>query len=464
MKLTGPRLVTLSNYHHRPLPEEMFYYARSDTHYLLYIYDNLRNELLSSHTQETPDHALIRQVLDKSKETSLRRHEASIYDAETGQGSFGWFNMLVRQSAGKLSKEQFSVFRAVHQWRDELARKEDESPLFVMHNAAVFDIARRLPPDPKALHSLLDSGSFLAKRNVSNLFETIAEAIARGANGPSVAEVIRGNPTTTMGIGEVARTVLPHLKDSAKDTLDSKDLVSNLSQLWGHVAISSRWDPKSKASHPKQDQFEFPWAQFIQSAKVKDNTYGTATQKTTVSEDTTSSISQPTTLVTGDETPEDNEFTLKAGKKRKVPETESSSESEAESELVTGIPQASELNNKITMGTGDEEIAIPDDSGDERKSIKAKKAAKKAKKREREQAEKLAKNKDGNGKSAADDDESDEPFDYSKAKSVLKAESTSKTTVPGKARFNPYALTAQGPKPARKMHGEKTGKSMTFKR
>lgn len=30
----------------RPLPEEMINYARDDTHYLLYIYDCMKNELL----------------------------------------------------------------------------------------------------------------------------------------------------------------------------------------------------------------------------------------------------------------------------------------------------------------------------------------------------------------------------------------------------------------------------------
>ena len=182
----------------------MFYYARSDTHYLLYVYDNLRNEILSSTQPDMSGHDLMRLILDKSKETSLRRHESFAYDTKTGQGPFGWFNMLIRQSAGKFSREQFAVFRAIHQWRDELARKEDDSPLFVMNNATVFDIARRLPPDPKALHGLLDSGSFLAKRDVSTLFKIITKAIQQGANGPSVAEVIRGNAPATMGIAFIS--------------------------------------------------------------------------------------------------------------------------------------------------------------------------------------------------------------------------------------------------------------------
>jgi len=31
---------------HRPLPDEFIRYARTDTHYLLYIYDRVKNDLL----------------------------------------------------------------------------------------------------------------------------------------------------------------------------------------------------------------------------------------------------------------------------------------------------------------------------------------------------------------------------------------------------------------------------------
>ncbi|KAI1120218.1 ribonuclease H-like domain-containing protein [Nemania abortiva] len=471
----------LADWRIRPLPEEMFYYARSDTHYLLYIYDNLRNELLSSSPPDTPGHELLRHVLDKSKETSLRRHESSAYDAETGQGPFGWFNMLIRQSAGKFSKEQFSVFRAIHQWRDELARKEDESPLFVMNNATVFDIASRLPPDPKALHSLLDSGSFLAKREVSNLFEIITKAITQGANGPSVAEVIRGNAPITMGIGEVARTVLPQLKERAKDVaLDAKDLISHSSQLWGGIPMSSRWDSQCNASPLKQSQFELPWAHFVQSAKLADNTNQDLGQGTIVSEEIAVEHPQPVASgpTNGDLMPEDSEFTLKAGMKRKAPEPESSSESDAESEPGTKTHKGTGLTPETKSRTSDEEIPVPDedDSEDNRKDRKAErdeeraqklaqKKIEKKKSRARRKAEKWAKRK-AEGSASKEADESDEPFDYSKAKSVLKTDraTANNTNTTRKAKFNPYALTAEGPKPARRMHGEKTGKSATFKR
>ncbi|KAI2634623.1 ribonuclease H-like domain-containing protein [Xylaria nigripes] len=464
----------LADWRIRPLPEEMFYYARSDTHYLLYIYDNLRNELLSSSQSNTPSHDLMFHVIDKSKETSLRRHESFPYDAETGQGPFGWFNMLIRQSTGKFSREQFSVFRAIHEWRDELARKEDESPLFIMNNQNVFEIARRLPPDPKALHALLDSGSYLAKRELTSLFAIITKAIAQGANGPSVAEVIRRNAPPTMGIGEVARTVLPQLKGRAKDGVESKDLITDSSQFWGKVPMSSRWDPPRKTSLPKQIQFELPWAQFIQSAKLADDSSQDPVQQHIVTEDEVAEDRQP---MAGEAMNEisiaaNNEFTLKTGVKRKASESEASLDSDGDSEG----PAISD--SKEIVGTGDEEIALPDYNDEDKKAKKARKAEKRAFKTARREAErqerkerrktaKLAK-KDKKSDSTSNEaaDESDEPFDYSKAQSVLKADNknTDSKGATRKARFNPYGMTAEGPKPARRLHGEKAGKSATFKR
>jgi len=64
----------------------MLKYARSDTHFLLYIYDNLRNALLDR-SGGKPD--LIRMVLSRSEETTLRTYEREVYDFDTGLGPWG---------------------------------------------------------------------------------------------------------------------------------------------------------------------------------------------------------------------------------------------------------------------------------------------------------------------------------------------------------------------------------------
>ncbi|TPX70598.1 hypothetical protein SpCBS45565_g01630 [Spizellomyces sp. 'palustris'] len=126
----------------KPLPTEMLKYARSDTHYLLYIYDRMRNELLNLSNRET--HNLLRATLDRSQQTALKRYEKDIYDSENGRGPNGWRNGL-RKYGGALNAEQFAVFRAIHAWRDHIAREEDESQRYVLPNHMLYTLADRMP-------------------------------------------------------------------------------------------------------------------------------------------------------------------------------------------------------------------------------------------------------------------------------------------------------------------------------
>lgn len=109
----------------RPLPEEMLFYARSDTHFLLYVYDRLRESLLD---RGLGSEDLIQRVLRNSEETALKEFHRETYDAKTGEGSRGWGGVL-RSYNRRLTGIQREVFISVHAWRDRVAREEDESPL-----------------------------------------------------------------------------------------------------------------------------------------------------------------------------------------------------------------------------------------------------------------------------------------------------------------------------------------------
>ena len=50
----------------RSLPDEMVKYAREDTHYLLYIYDRMRNELIRRSDNDTKN--LLNTVIERSTE------------------------------------------------------------------------------------------------------------------------------------------------------------------------------------------------------------------------------------------------------------------------------------------------------------------------------------------------------------------------------------------------------------
>ncbi|KAF8558300.1 hypothetical protein OG21DRAFT_1230212 [Imleria badia] len=175
----------LADWRIRPLPVEMSTYARSDTHFLLYIYDMLRLSLIERRstdpaiTDETgsliPKQAhlgrgLIDGVLTRSARTALRLHETEIYDAEGGTGSSGWDTLarkwnkvgLVGSPAQVRGTEvrgsQAAVYKALHRWREYMAREEDESTRYVLQTHHLFLLAERVPTTVPDLLSLFGGG------------------------------------------------------------------------------------------------------------------------------------------------------------------------------------------------------------------------------------------------------------------------------------------------------------------
>ena len=178
----------------RPLPKEMFEYARSDTHFLLYVYDRIRNEL-AERTNASQEDNLMDTVLRLCKETALQRYERPAYDTELGSGPGGWFNLLWR-TPSLFSREQFAVFRAVHQWRDQIARKEDENPHEVLSRGSLFTVARDMPAQMTKLRGVLVKVSPMARSQLDDLLSVIRYAKANGAEGPDMEELIQKHPLT----------------------------------------------------------------------------------------------------------------------------------------------------------------------------------------------------------------------------------------------------------------------------
>ena len=146
---------------YRPLPKEMLAYARSDTHSLLFIYDNLRNALLEraltrsqsrphpqaniSSSNSEPSHSLLQEVLSRSEETSLRLHQTENYDDEEGTGPGGWDTIARKWNKATLTKVAHgstpkSIYLRIHDWRDSVAREEDESTAYAFRRGSLLFI------------------------------------------------------------------------------------------------------------------------------------------------------------------------------------------------------------------------------------------------------------------------------------------------------------------------------------
>lgn len=170
VKFEADKRYQLADWRIRPLPKEMLYYARSDTHYLLFVYDIMRNELLQKSNPST--HNIMASVLRASADVSLRIYAKEPYDAAEGQGSDGWQFLLNKfYGTRAFSPQQLEVLKALHQWRDQKAREKDESTRFVLPNQAIVAIAAAMPSDLNAL--------LTASKQISSTMQANLKAILR---------------------------------------------------------------------------------------------------------------------------------------------------------------------------------------------------------------------------------------------------------------------------------------------
>ncbi|KAF3348817.1 hypothetical protein VD0002_g9808 [Verticillium dahliae] len=486
----------------RPLPEEMFYYARSDTHYLLYIFDRIRNELLDASDRSKPETDIIQQVLQKSKELSLSRYEGLDFDPETGHGSRGWYGVLLKNPM-PLSGKQFAAYRAIWKWRDDTARRLDESTGYVLPNAAIAEIARHMPPDAKALHSLIHGNSIIAKRNVGEIWAAFKKGRDEGDDSQSLLRFFQNDTSSSTTTRRATQKLAERAADVPDDVQSGK---LDRSQLFGDVPISSKWEA-SLTSRP-QGYVLLPWQRIMQEAGHK----APSTSEDVEMADKQPESAAPAAPAAPAQEEPDREFTLRSGLKRKQVEEEeeesdSSSEDEDEDDKDSSdVEEAIEIEDeeaklererkerktaklqrkaakraakKAQAEAGGDE---PEESSDaktgrksasasepdfegadkaEKKRKKLEKAERKAAKEAKKQAKAARKAEEEAAKAAAG---APEAFDYSNASSVLHAGRNAGGGVQ-KERFDPYSKTGEdGPKGARKappLHGNR---SATFRK
>ncbi|KAL5482663.1 RRP6 [Sanghuangporus weigelae] len=233
----------LADWRIRPLRDEMMQYARADTHFLLYVYDNLRNALLDR-AGGLPD--LVRAVLDRSQETALRVYKPEVYDLENGNGTGGW-NTLAEKWGRTLSGMQLAVFRAVHAWRDVIARTEDESTRYVLPNHYLFQLAERPPADMAALLTVFRPVPPLVRTKATRLLEVIRTAVKEALSKAGKTRDIEnaGHLQTTLSdtCKELLRTSISH-EASVHSKKASSSIEERSSELWtrqtgGIAAMSS---------------------------------------------------------------------------------------------------------------------------------------------------------------------------------------------------------------------------------
>ena len=167
----------LADWRIRPLSEEMISYARGDTHHLLYVYDRLRQQLdaVGKGDGSQPFRDLIRTTLDRSRDVCATLYEKPVTHALTYHADY-----RKNRDAGDLDLPRLAVYAALHGWRDERCRAEDESIGYVLPRALMLRMAREAPTNPRALLAVTRGESPLVAKHSGELVDIISRALAAG--------------------------------------------------------------------------------------------------------------------------------------------------------------------------------------------------------------------------------------------------------------------------------------------
>ncbi|KAL8132205.1 hypothetical protein AgCh_007918 [Apium graveolens] len=231
----------------RPLTDDMLRYAREDTHYLLYIYDLMKIELLSlSAESESPDASLV-EVYQRSYDICMQLYEKDELTDSTILHIYGI------QSAD-LNAQQLAVAAGLSEWRDVVARAEDESTGFILPNKTLLEIAKQMPTTTSMLRRAVKSRHHYIDRNLGSVVSIIKNSMQNAAAYETIAEKLKedrkkaisdGKSVGADGSEALSLPAVPDTSDSVRHE-NILDLATSTSEV-------ERNEHEGKSGHARDD-------------------------------------------------------------------------------------------------------------------------------------------------------------------------------------------------------------------
>ncbi|WFC99812.1 exosome nuclease subunit [Malassezia yamatoensis] len=274
----------LADWRIRPLPNEMLYYARSDTHSLLYIYDKLREELFQAGGQDA-----VREVFERSKATATKVYAKEPWDAQ-GDSRSGWHTLWLRhggdlaraspqvKTTALMGKEE-RMMRRLHQWRDQLAREEDESAQYVLSVQSLMHIVFRMPTTPEEVKRAVPASAVAVRRRAAELAQVIKQELAAWEHDAQLRGQDARHSLNTLfeedkdDLGQIVDTTVPaSLQETKFGAQDSPSLCASIwtesrpsattnSSLFAHMLSTNQQEANlSNSSKTRRSLFQAPEA------------------------------------------------------------------------------------------------------------------------------------------------------------------------------------------------------------
>ncbi|CAI8595190.1 unnamed protein product [Vicia faba] len=174
----------------RPIPDEMLRYAREDTHYLLYIYDSMRINLTSlPKAPESSDSPLV-EVYKRSYDVCMQLYEKELLTENS------YLHIYGLQGAG-FNAQQLAIVSGLCEWRDIVARAEDESTGYILPNKSVLEIAKQMPVTTSKLRRLLKSKHPYVEHNLDTVVTIIRHSIQNADAFEATAQQLKEAQAST---------------------------------------------------------------------------------------------------------------------------------------------------------------------------------------------------------------------------------------------------------------------------
>lgn len=168
----------------RPLPDEMMRYAREDTHYLLHIYDLLRIRLLTTSNESETSDALLVEVYKRSYDVCMQLYEKELLTDSSYLHIYGMQDV-------DFNAQQLAIVAGLCEWRDVVARAEDESTGYILSNKTLLEIAKQMPVTVSKLRFLLKSKHSYIENCIGSVVSIIKHSLQNAAAFEAVAEQLK---------------------------------------------------------------------------------------------------------------------------------------------------------------------------------------------------------------------------------------------------------------------------------
>ncbi|GFS15362.1 exosome component 10, partial [Elysia marginata] len=156
----------LADWRIRPLPQELINYAREDTHFLLYIYDMMRNQLLD---RGNSTGNLLTSVYERSKAVAAKVFQKPVFTSHD-------YLELYKKSKKVFNNQQLSALKDLYSWRDGMARAEDESLGYVLPNHMLLQIAEILPRERQGVLACCNPIPPLVRQSLMEIHAMVLQA------------------------------------------------------------------------------------------------------------------------------------------------------------------------------------------------------------------------------------------------------------------------------------------------